>query len=79
APAEARLAQLICDGHSLAEAAATLGWTLESTRSASKQVFARMEVRGQGGVIRRMQSGALWLTEGQERRPSEGTRPDSTT
>ncbi|SLN74500.1 hypothetical protein PSM7751_04162 [Pseudooceanicola marinus] len=63
APAEARLAQLICDGRSLAEAAADLGWTLESTRSASKQVFARMGVRGQAGVIRRMQAGALWLAD----------------
>lgn len=79
APAEARLAQLICDGHSLAEAATTLGWTLESTRSASKQVFARMEVRGQGGVIRRMQSGALWLAERQAQTRAEGARPDGTT
>jgi DNA-binding CsgD family transcriptional regulator len=58
---EARLAVLLCDGHSLSEAARQLGWTIETARSTSKQVFARMGVRGQTGVIRRMQSGALWL------------------
>ena len=82
APAEARLAQLICDGRSLAEAAADLGWTLESTRSASKQVFARMGVRGQAEVIRRMQGGSLWLAaamgpDGGENAETGGTGSDS--
>lgn len=60
-PSEARLAVLLCDGLTLAEAADQLGWTIETTRSASKQLFDRMEVHGQTGVIRRMQSSALWF------------------
>jgi len=60
-PSEARLACLLCDGHSLTTAADRLGWTIETARSTSKQVFARMGVRGQAGVIRRMQASALWL------------------
>ena len=61
-PSEARLACLLCDGLTLAEAADQLGWTVQTARSASKQLFARMEVRGQTGVIRRMQTSAVWLT-----------------
>ncbi|MGI3167277.1 helix-turn-helix transcriptional regulator [Pseudooceanicola sp. 200-1SW] len=77
APAEARLAQRICDGRSLAEAAGDLGWTLESTRSASKQVFARMGVRGQAGVIRQMQGGALWLAPPEGDPEMQEAGPDS--
>lgn len=58
---EARLAALLCDGFSLQDAGAELGWTIETTRSASKQIFARMAVKGQAGVIRRMHSSALWF------------------
>lgn len=63
---EARLVQLLCDGMSIADAAARLGWTLETTRSTSKRIFARMEVTGQTGVLRRVLGGAVWL--GAERR-----------
>lgn len=59
---EARLAALLCDGLTLAQAADHLGWTVETVRSTSKQLFARMGVQGQTGVIRRMQSSALWLS-----------------
>lgn len=62
-PSEARLVQLLCDGLSLSEAAARLGWTLETTRSASKRVFARMDVAGQTGVLRRLLGGAVWLRD----------------
>ena len=58
---EARLAALISDGHSLREAAKTLGWTEESTRTCSKAIFARMGVSGQPGLVRRVATSALWL------------------
>lgn len=73
-PSEARLACLLCDGHTLAEAAGQLGWTIETTRSTSKQLFARLEVRGQSGVIRLMQSGALWLSSSQHPNAGGTTR-----
>ncbi|MDS9469415.1 hypothetical protein RGQ15_17770 [Paracoccus sp. MBLB3053] len=59
---EARLAILLCDGFSLQEAAAELGWTSETARSCSKQIFARMGVTGQGGVLRRMLAGSMWFS-----------------
>jgi uncharacterized protein YcnI len=49
------------DGFSLAQAAAELGWTVETARSCSKQVFARMGVGGQTGVLRRMLASAVWI------------------
>ncbi|AWI86734.1 hypothetical protein CEW88_23510 (plasmid) [Alloyangia pacifica] len=58
---EARLAACLCDGLSLSEAAQELGWTLETARSCSKQIFARMGVSGQPGVVRRMLASAVWL------------------
>lgn len=51
---EARLAALICNGHSLKTAASSLGWTDETTRSCSKAIFARMGVQGQTGLLRRV-------------------------
>ncbi len=61
---EARLAARIADGMSLAEAAADLGWTIETARSTSKQLFARMGVEGQTGVVREMLSSPIWLAAG---------------
>jgi DNA-binding CsgD family transcriptional regulator len=58
---EARLAATLCDGLSLSAAAQTLGWTTETARSNSKLLFARMGVNGQPGVVRAMQSSAIWL------------------
>ncbi|TNF11887.1 MAG: hypothetical protein EP320_13440 [Rhodobacteraceae bacterium] len=58
---EARLAVLLCDGASLREAAERLGWTLETARSTSKQIYARAGVSGQTGLLRRMLGSALWL------------------
>ncbi|MGY9046354.1 hypothetical protein P775_05720 [Puniceibacterium antarcticum] len=58
---EARLTQLLCDGFSLQEAAQELGWTIETARSCSKQIFARMGVSGQPGVLRKVLTSAVWL------------------
>lgn len=60
---EARLAMLLCDGFTLAEAADELGWTLHTARSCSKQIYARMGVAGQPGVVRHMLNSAVWLGE----------------
>lgn len=61
---EARLAARIADGMSLRQAAADLGWTIETTRSASKQLFARMGLDGQAGVIRELLGSPVWLAAG---------------
>ncbi|WP_163846447.1 helix-turn-helix transcriptional regulator [Pseudooceanicola aestuarii] len=58
---EARLTALICDGHSLRDAAHRLGWTEATARTCSKAIFARLGVSGQPGLVRRVLSGALWL------------------
>ena len=58
---EARLAVALCDGHSLAAAARDLGWTIETARSTSKRLFARMGVSGQPGVVRALHRSAIWL------------------
>ncbi len=57
---EARLAILICDGHSLKVAAAMLGWTEESARTCSKSLFARMGVSGQPNLVRRILNSSIW-------------------
>ena len=57
---EARLAILICDGHSLKAAAAMLGWTEQSTRTCSKSLFARTGVRGQPDLVRRILNSSVW-------------------
>lgn len=58
---EARLAMILCDGATLKEAAQDLGWTLETTRSCSKRIFARTGAPGQPAVIRRLLESAVWL------------------
>lgn len=58
---ETRLAALLCDGHSLKDAAAELGWTPESVRSCSKKIYAQMEVAGQTGVLRALLNSAVWF------------------
>ena len=58
---EARLTACLCDGLSLAQAAEDLGWTLETARSTSKQIYARMGVRGQTGVVRQVLESGVWL------------------
>lgn len=57
---EARLAILICDGHSLKAAAAMLGWTEDSTRTCSKSLYARIGVSGQPDLVRRILNSSIW-------------------
>lgn len=57
---ETRLAILLCDGASLSEAAGTLGWTVETARSTSKQIYARTGAGGQADLIRMMLNGVVW-------------------
>lgn len=59
--AEARLTQLLCDGFTIQDASVELGWTRETARSCSKQIFARLGVRGQTGVLRKVLTSAVWL------------------
>ena len=59
---EARLTMLLCDGFSLQDAARELGWTIETTRSNSKRIFARMAVNGQPSVIRKVLTSAIWFS-----------------
>jgi DNA-binding CsgD family transcriptional regulator len=58
---EARLAAHLCDGFSLKEAAEVFGWTLETARSCSKQIYAKMGASGQTDVLRRMLMDVIWL------------------
>jgi len=58
---EARLAILLCDGFSLRTAAQQLGWTIETARSCSKQLFARIGVDGQAGVLRTVLGSGVWF------------------
>lgn len=57
---EARLATLICDGHSLKAAAAMLGWTEQSARTCSKFMFGRIGVSGQLDLVRRILNSSVW-------------------
>ncbi|WP_406737075.1 helix-turn-helix transcriptional regulator [Thioclava sp. GXIMD4215] len=58
---EARLAICLCDGLSLNAAGEALGWSRETARSYSKQLYARLGVSGQTGVLRLMLGGAIWF------------------
>ncbi len=58
---EARLAACLADGLSLAEAAENLGWTVETARSASKQLYARTGTASQAGVVRRVLESGVWF------------------
>lgn len=51
---EARLAARLANGFSLEAAAADLGWTMETTRSTSKQLFARLSAHGQPSLLREL-------------------------
>lgn len=71
-PSEARLTAALADGATLAEAAQALGWSEQTARSASKQVFSKLGVSGQPALVRRVLNGALWWMQ-QEARPFERT------
>jgi DNA-binding CsgD family transcriptional regulator len=49
---EAELAMALADGHSIAEAAARMGLTLETARNYSKRLYAKLGVRGQAELVR---------------------------
>ncbi len=51
---EAQLAIALCDGQSIAEAARTLGLTLETARNYSKRLYAKLHVRGQAELVGRV-------------------------
>jgi DNA-binding CsgD family transcriptional regulator len=58
---EARLAMLICDGHTLKAAAEILGWTEESTRTCSKRLMARLGVGRQPELVQRILNSSFWF------------------
>ena len=60
-PSEARFALALSRGQSIAEAAETLGITLETARNYSKKVYAKMGARGQADLIRFVLTSVLAL------------------
>lgn len=58
---EARLALAMSRGMSIAQAASALGFTLETTRTYSKKIYAKTGTRGQADLIRLMLGGVLAL------------------
>jgi DNA-binding CsgD family transcriptional regulator len=60
-PSEARLAWAIAQGLSIAEAAATLGITVETARNYSKKIYAKTGSRGQAELVRNILTGVLAL------------------
>ena len=51
-PREAQLAIALNEGRSIAEAAETMGLTLETARNYSKRLYAKLGVRGQAELVR---------------------------
>ena len=51
-PSEARLANALANGASLAEAAEQMGLTIETVRNYSKKIFAKTGTRGQADLVR---------------------------
>lgn len=60
-PSEARLAWAIAQGMSIAEAADTLGLTLETARNYSKKIYAKTGARGQAELVRNVLTSVLAL------------------
>ena len=60
-PSEARFALALSRGLSIAEAAQSLGITLETARNYSKKVYAKMGARGQADLIRFILTSVLAL------------------
>ena len=58
-PSEARLLARLCAGDSLKQASEVLGWTIETTRSCSKQIYARTGVSGQSALIKLVYDSAV--------------------
>jgi len=62
-PAEAELAQLLAQGHTLEEAAGIRSVTLNTARSQLKQVFAKTETNRQGELLQLILSGVATIDE----------------
>ena len=60
-PSEARLALALSRGMSIAEAAESLGLTVETARNYSKKIYAKMGARGQNDLIRYILTSVLAL------------------
>jgi DNA-binding CsgD family transcriptional regulator len=60
-PSEARLALALSRGMTIAEAADTLGLTIETARNYSKKIYAKMGARGQSDVVRYILTSVLAL------------------
>jgi DNA-binding NarL/FixJ family response regulator len=58
---EAEFAVALARGASIAEAAAELGLTIETARNYSKQVYAKLGLRGQADLVRRFHESAASL------------------
>jgi len=61
-PSEARLALALSRGFSISEAAVELGITIETARSYSKKVYAKLGARGQADLVRFVLASVLALT-----------------
>jgi len=60
-PSEARFALKLAEGLTIAEAGAALGLTLETARNYSKQIYFKMDLRGQSDLIRYLQNSIIPL------------------
>ena len=60
-PSEARLALALSRGMTIAEAADSLGVTVETARNYSKKIYAKMGARGQSDLIRYILTSVLAL------------------
>jgi DNA-binding CsgD family transcriptional regulator len=58
---EAQLAWALCEGDSIAEAAGTLGLTIETARNYSKRIYGKVGARGQADLVRILLTGAATL------------------
>jgi len=58
---EARFAHALLDGSSIAEAAQTLGLTLQTARQYSKQLYSKAGVRGHADLVGRMMTSVVSL------------------
>ena len=61
-PSEARLAWLLAQATSIAEAAAALGLTIETARNYSKKIYAKTGARGQADLVRIVMTSVLALS-----------------
>ena len=58
---EAELAMALSDGLSIAEAASSLGLSLETVRNYSKRLYAKLGVRGRTDLVRLIQRSSVNL------------------